>query len=300
MHLDIKGRGDPHMAYRLLALNIDGTLLNSQGRLTRETKEAIEYVKNKGVYVTLVTNRHFLSAKKIAKALKVQSSLLITHSGGFIGSTVDKPVFEKKISEEKTFNLVQVLENFDCHIRILHERFSVGNRVQLQGNAVTKTVLRSGEPIFYPTQFVDSLGDTLRDEPVAPPKIEVYFSSEKEKEQAERTIASAFQGIEWFTYPHENRCDITARGVTKASGLRLVAQHLSIPMNEVVVIGNCFDDIEMVEQAGMGVAMGHSPNELKRVADWVTRSNSENGVAYMVKELFRKQQRIGYLHHLNS
>lgn len=288
------------MAYRLLALNIDGTLLNNQGRLTRETKDAIEFVKNKGVYVTLVTNRHFLSAKKIAKALKLPSSFLITHSGGFISSTVDKPIYEKRISEEKIFNLVQVLENFDCHIRIMHERFSIGNRVKLQGNVTAKTTLRSGEPLFYPIQFVDSLGDTLMNEPVSAPKVEVYFSSRKEKEQAEKTIASAFQGIEWFTYPNENRCYITAKGTTKAAGLRFVAQELSIPMNEVVVIGNCFDDIEMVEQAGMGVAMGHSPQDLKKVADWVTRSNNENGVAYMVKELFRKQQRIGYLHYLNS
>jgi Cof subfamily protein (haloacid dehalogenase superfamily) len=287
------------MAYRLLALNIDGTLLNNQGRLARETKEAIEFVKNKGVYVTLVTNRHFLSAKKIAKALRLPASFLITHSGGFIASSIDKPLYENRISEEKMFNLVQILENFDCHIRIMHERFSIGNRVKLKGNALAKTTLRTGEPIFYPTQFVDSLGDTLMNEPLSAPKLEVYFSSPKEKEQAEKTVSSAFQGIEWFTYPNENRCYITAKGATKAAGLRLVARDLSIPMNEVVVIGNCFDDIEMVEQAGMGVAMGHSPKELKRVAGWVTRSNDENGVAYMVKELFRKQQRIGYLQHLN-
>jgi hydroxymethylpyrimidine pyrophosphatase-like HAD family hydrolase len=50
----------------------------------------------------------------------------------------------------------------------------------------------------------------------------------------------------------------------------------------------------------MGVAMGNSPTELKMLADWVTRSNNENGVAYMVKELFRKQQRLGYLHQIDS
>lgn len=67
------------MAYRLLALNIDGTILNSQGRVTKETKDAIQFVKNKGVYVTLVTNRHFPSAKKLLDHLKFiqQCSLLI-------------------------------------------------------------------------------------------------------------------------------------------------------------------------------------------------------------------------------
>ncbi len=68
------------MIYRMLALNIDGTLLQSNGRLHKSTKEAIEYVQQKGIYVTLVTSRSFPSAKKVAKALKI-NSLLVTHRG---------------------------------------------------------------------------------------------------------------------------------------------------------------------------------------------------------------------------
>ncbi|WP_110113825.1 Cof-type HAD-IIB family hydrolase [Bacillus sp. CGMCC 1.16541] len=287
------------MTYRLLALNIDGTILNSQGRLVKETKEAIQYVKDKGVYVTLVTNRHFLSAKKIARALKLPSSMLVTHSGAFIGTSVDKPIYERRLSEEKTFNLIQLLENFECHIRILHERYSIGNRIKLQNNIVAKTVLKTGEPLFYPLQFVDSLGDTLRDEPLTTPKIEVYFSSHQEKERAERTISTAVPDIEWFSYPHEERCYIVPKGVSKLSGIRFVANQLSIPLEDVVAIGNCYDDFDTVEQVGMGVAMGNSPADLKKVAKWVTRSNNENGVAYMVKELFRKQQRIGYSYNVD-
>ncbi|WP_377520000.1 Cof-type HAD-IIB family hydrolase [Priestia megaterium] len=288
------------MAYRLLALNIDGTILNSQGRVTKETKDAIQFVKNKGVYVTLVTNRHFPSAKKIARSLKVHPAMLITHSGAFIGTSIDKPILDKRISEEKTFNLIQLFENFNCHVRILHERFSIGNRVKLPNNIVAKSVLKTGEPLFYPVQFVDSLGHTLRDEPVSTPKIEVYFADRREKEYAEQTIASAVPDIEWFSYPNENRCYITPKGATKAAGVRYVANRLGIPMEDVVAIGNCYDDLETIEHAGMGVAMGNSPTELKMLADWVTRSNNENGVAYMVKELFRKQQRLGYLHQIDS
>ncbi|MCM3004739.1 Cof-type HAD-IIB family hydrolase [Priestia koreensis] len=289
------------MTYRLLALNIDGTILNSQGRLTKETKEAISYVKEKGVDVTLVTNRHFLSAKKFAKALKLpSSSLLVTHSGAFIGSSVDKPFVNKRISEDTTYAIVQMLEHFDCHIRIMHERFSIGNRVKLPNQLTSKNVLRSGEPLFYPLQFVDSLENTLYNEPVSTPKIEVFFANRREMERAEATVASAVKSVDWFSYPHEHRCYITTKGACKATGLRAVAQQLGIPMEDVVVIGNCHDDVEMVEQAGMGVAMGHAPNELKRVAKWITRSNNENGVAYMVKELFRKQHRIGYLYDLKT
>ena len=73
------------MIYRLLALNIDGTLLQTNGKIHKSTREAIEYVQQKGIYVTLITSRSFPSAKKVAKALKINLPL-ITHQGAYIAS----------------------------------------------------------------------------------------------------------------------------------------------------------------------------------------------------------------------
>jgi hydroxymethylpyrimidine pyrophosphatase-like HAD family hydrolase len=75
----------------------------------------------------------------------------------------------------------------------------------------------------------------------------------------------------------------------------MVAAELGLSMEEVVAIGHQEDDLPMIELAGLGVAMGNSSNELKRKADWVTRSNDEQGVAYMIKEYFRMQHRKGFL-----
>ncbi|WP_299093332.1 Cof-type HAD-IIB family hydrolase [uncultured Metabacillus sp.] len=279
--------------YRLLALNIDGTLLRSNGRLQPSTKEAIEYVKDKGIYVTLVTNRHFQSAKKLAKALKLES-ILVTHGGAFISDNLDKPLFEKSISEEQTFNLVQVLENFKCNIRITHERFSIGNRKKIASNLLSKSILNTSDSMFYPVQFVDSLGDSLRDEPVAARRIDVHFSSEEEKEEAAGLISEAFDSIEVRDH-QAKKLEIVKIGVSKESGLRALASHLKIPLEKTVAIGDAEDDIGMITSAGLGVAMWNAPFEVKRVADWVTRSNNQQGVAYMVKEHFRKQQRLEFL-----
>ncbi|MCL6572711.1 MAG: HAD hydrolase family protein, partial [Bacillus sp. (in: Bacteria)] len=79
------------MIYRLLALNIDGTLLQTNGRIHKSTKEAIDYVEQKGIYVTLVTSRSFPSARKVAKVLKIKSPL-ITHQGAYIASPEEEPI----------------------------------------------------------------------------------------------------------------------------------------------------------------------------------------------------------------
>lgn len=281
------------MITRLLALNIDGTLLVENGKLLKGTREAVGFVKRKGVYVTLFTNRNFQSAHKIAKTLKLDA-ILVTHGGAFVSSSLDKPLIQKKLSEENTYNIVQVLEHFECNIRISHERFSIGNRQQNTPNLIARTVLSNADPLFYPVQFVDSLGDALRDRPIAAPKIDVMFASKSEKERAVTTLRKAFEDINIVECSRE-KIDILPANVSKLRGLQLLGEHLGIDLKEMVAIGDSLEDAQIIEYAGLGVAMGNAPDEVKQAADWVTRSNVERGVEYVIKEHFRKQFPIKYL-----
>jgi Cof subfamily protein (haloacid dehalogenase superfamily) len=285
------------MIYRLLALNIDGTLLQSNGKLHRSTKEAIEYVMQKDIYVTLVTSRSFPSAKKVAKALKIPS-LLVTHRGAYIASSSDQSILVKRIPEEITYEIVRFLEGFPCQIRIVHEKFSLINKTKLTHNMLGKTVYSSSDPVFYSHQFVESLSETLAYEQTAPPKIEVYFENKEDLKDSKEALEKMFAEVD-FVLMNPLRMDIVPAGVSKSAGLLYLAEHLGIPRTEMVVIGDELDDLPMIEAAGLGVAMGNSPNELKLAADWVTRSQNENGVSYMVKEHFRKQHPIKFLKKMN-
>ncbi|MCY9108812.1 Cof-type HAD-IIB family hydrolase [Bacillus atrophaeus] len=280
------------MSKQMLALNIDGALLRSNGKLHQATKDAIDYVKKKGIYVTLVTNRHFRSAQKIAKSLKLDAKL-VTHSGAYIAQKIDEPFFEKKISEDHTFNIVQVLESYQCNIRLLHEKYSIGNRKKVNSNLLGKALIHPSDPIFYPVQFVESLSDLLMDEPVSAPVIEVYAGGGIQSDIIE-TISEAFPAVDLIRV-NEEKLNIVPKGVSKEAGLALVVADAGLTMEDVVAIGHQHDDLPMIELAGLGVAMGNASAEIKRKADWVTRSNDEQGVAYMMKEYFRMQQRKGFL-----
>ncbi|MCG8395925.1 Cof-type HAD-IIB family hydrolase [Bacillus atrophaeus] len=280
------------MSKQMLALNIDGALLRSNGKLHQATKDAIDYVKKKGIYVTLVTNRHFRSAQKIAKSLKLDAKL-VTHSGAYIAQKIDDPFFEKKISEDHTFNIVQVLESYQCNIRLLHEKYSIGNRKKVNSNLLGKALIHPSDPIFYPVQFVESLSDLLMDEPVSAPVIEVYAGGIIQSDIME-TISAAFPAVDLIRV-NEEKLNIVPKGVSKEAGLALVVADAGLTMEDVVAIGHQHDDLPMIELAGLGVAMGNASAEIKRKADWVTRSNDEQGVAYMMKEYFRMQQRKGFL-----
>lgn len=286
------------MIYRLLAINIDGTLLQSNGRLHKSTREAIDYVQQKGIYVTLVTSRSFPSAKKVAKALKL-NSILVTSSGAYTAEKLEQPLEVKRIKKEVTFDIVRLLEGFPCQIRLVHEKFSLANKTRTNNNILAKTVFSTGDPVFYSHQFVESLSENLLEDPVKPPKIEIYFENKEDLIHAKKALEVMYDEEITINQLNESRLDIVSYGVSKWHGLLRLSKELSIAPQEMVVIGDGYDDLQMIEGAGLGVAMGNAPHILKKQADWVTRTNDEQGVTYMVKEHFRKQHPIKFLKKMN-
>jgi len=286
-----------NMIYRMLALNIDGTLLQTNGKIHKSTKEAIEYVQQKGIYVTLVTSRTFASAKKVAKALKLDN-ILITHRGAYIAKEIGKPIHAARIQENITYDLVRLLEGFPCQIRLVHENYSLANKYKLNHNLLAKTVFTTGDPVFYSQQFVDSIGDMIIDEPANPSSIEVYFEYKDDLIDVQEAIQRMFTEVDCKIL-NELRLDIVPARASKLNGLLYLAERLGISRSEIVCIGDDSDDIEMIEAVGLGVAMGNASIEVKRAADWITRSQNQQGVAYMVKEHFRKQQPIEFLRKMN-
>ncbi|TMW74025.1 HAD family hydrolase [Alteribacter natronophilus] len=276
------------MTYRLLALDIDGTLLKSNHRLTRETKEAVEYVRSKGVYVTLATGRTYPSARKVAKALKIEDHELITHDGAFVGSSVEEPMFVRRIDSDRVYQIVDILENYHCHIRLLHEKYALANKIKQKNHLVARMNLGVGDPLFYAVNFVDSLSHHIIDQPVTVPKIRAHFWNEMERRDALEELEEALDGCR-FTSSDEMSIDITEGSVSKARGLQIVGRKLGIGLSEMVAVGSFENDREMIEQSGLGVAMGQAPEHVRNAADWVTRSNDQNGVGYMIREVFRKQ-----------
>jgi Cof subfamily protein (haloacid dehalogenase superfamily) len=285
------------MIYRLLALNIDGTLLQSNGRLHRSTKEAVSYVMEKGVNVTLVTSRSFPSAQRIARALKIETPI-VSNRGAFISSKLDDPIFEKKVNADVAFEIVRFLEGFECQIRLFNEQYSLGNRSKLSQNLMTRTFFSSADPYLYSHQFVDSVSEALSEMGMNPSKLEIYFEDEEDLDDAVKALTGMFNEIN-LVKMNKTRLEIVPAGVSKLNGLLKVAEHLNLTSNEIVYIGDEVDDIPIIEAVGLGVSMGNSPFEVKKASGWVTRSNNEHGVSYMVKEHFRKQPPIEFLRKMN-
>ena len=128
--------------------------------------------------------------------------------------------------------------------------------------------------------------------------IEAVFNEKGDLYDVTRAIEKMYPEVNAVPLP-PNKLHIVLKGVSKATGLIKTGRLLGISRKEMVAIGDSYDDIEMIEMAGLGVAMGNSPPEVKKRADWITRSNVQQGVAFLIKEHFRKQQPLDFLKRMN-
>ena len=285
------------MVYKLLAVNIDGALLQSNGRISKATKEAIEYVQSKGVAVVLVTSRNYLYSKKVAKALKGQI-MIVTANGAFVGTSINKPLLVKKIAEKTTLDIVRLLEGIGCRFKVHFEESEVAPRINIPENMLGKAFMYVNEQKAYTQHYVDSVSEYLLENPNTPLSIEVTFNSQTEQKDIKNALNNMFSDI---TVTEMDDCVtiIGAEQISKWKGILYLAEHLKVLKKEIVTIGVSKNDLDMIVGAGIGVAMGNSDQELKRRANWIARSNDDDGVAFTIKELFRKQYQLEFLEKMN-
>lgn len=232
--------------FKLIALDMDGTLLNNQQEVSDENRAAIAKAQEQGVHVVLSTGRSLLTCREYAQSLQL-SSYLITVNGSEIWDESGQLV-ERKLIEashiEKMWNLTQEHKlNFWA--------------------VTTDKVWRDEFPEDIASQEWLKFGYDIPDDAL--------------REEVLKQIA----GISDFEISNSSltNLEINALGINKAKGIMTVCERLGISMDEVIAMGDSLNDMAMIEAAGCGIAMGNAQEAVKEAADWVTDTNVNNGVA---------------------
>ncbi|MBU8853271.1 MULTISPECIES: Cof-type HAD-IIB family hydrolase [Priestia] len=232
--------------FKLIALDMDGTLLNNQQEVSEENRAAIAKAQEQGVHVVLSTGRSLLTCREYAQSLQL-SSYLITVNGSEIWDESGQLV-ERKLIEashiEKMWNLTQEHKlNFWA--------------------VTTDKVWRDEFPEDIASQEWLKFGYDIPDDAL--------------REEVLKQIA----GISDFEISNSSltNLEINALGINKAKGIMTVCERLGISMDEVIAMGDSLNDMAMIEAAGCGIAMGNAQEAVKEAADWVTDTNVNNGVA---------------------
>jgi Cof subfamily protein (haloacid dehalogenase superfamily) len=284
--------------YRMIAFNLDNTLLTHSGRLQRSTKEALFYAKRKGIMLTIVTSQSFQATKKWAKMLDIETPL-VSHQGAYVSLKNEEPLFLSSLPEESVSKILAYLEGNDAVVKLETDTESVMTRPINDENSKGKIVWQKNKRIYYLTHMVDSVHDYWVNKKMTVPKIEAIFPNKKSRDNVCVLLEEAFKEVHAIP-TSETSIDIVKKGISKWTGIVNVAEYLGLDNEEIVMIGSGEDDLPLIEWSGLGVAMGGSHYSLLDHADWITRSATENGMGYVIKEIIRKQQPIDFISEIKS
>lgn len=257
---------------KLLATDIDGTLLNSQHQLTPRTEEALKKVIQQGILVILATGKTRSSALDTIQRLNLDTpgvysqGLMIYNADGTIRhqQSLDNHISEKIIRYAET-NQCSLLAYSDDQI-YTSER-----------DDYTDIVIRYHEPI---PQAVGPLMALLSQRPFN----KFMFVSEPEHITHIRDeLTPLIQGQATLTQALTNMLEVLPAGASKGAGLKRLLDDLNMNPQDVLAIGDGENDIEMIQLAGIGVAVANAMPKLKAVADYIVASNDEDGLVEAIE-----------------
>lgn len=273
---------------RLIAIDIDGTLLDHHFQLPARNLAALRAAHFCGAEILLATGRRHDYALPIAQELGFPV-WLISSNGALIRSTEGETFYFDRLPRESAIKLIQHMEHFRGNAVLTFDRPGHGALVLERVEELNQTIARwiqNNEPYI---QYISPLENALRHED---PIQAMYCGRVARMQEAQLRLAQA-DFLDEVTivrtqYDHRDLCilDILNRECSKGHALRRWAELHSVPRSQIMAIGDNYNDLEMLEFAGVPVVMGNATDELKQNGWKVTGSNSENGVAQALEEVF--------------
>jgi 5-amino-6-(5-phospho-D-ribitylamino)uracil phosphatase len=237
---------------KLIALDMDGTLLNDKGNVSDENREMITAAQSKGVYVICSTGRSIITSRDYVKDLGL-TSYHITVNGSEIWDEKGD-LIQRKILEVE-------------HIQLMLD-LAMEYGAKYWATA-TDRVWRREMPEDINNHIWLKFGYEIPEDNVRS-KILEHLNSRKDLFEISNSSPI--------------NIEVNASGVNKARGVEAVCRRLGLSMSQVMTMGDSLNDLSMIEAAGIGVAMGNAQDIVKNKADWVTTTNNEHGVARAIQK----------------
>ncbi len=265
----------------LIACDLDGTLLTGKRQISSRTKYVLQSLQNEGHMIVIATGRPFHKTRFYYEELNLKTPV-VNLNGGWVHHPIDFtfPRQVHPIPLEVAQAIIQQAQQYDLK--------------NLQVDILEETYIeRSDDPdVFYfnvePSPDI-KFGPVLQSLKSSPSCILFFLYDELQvhhlAEQLSRQFGDKIKVYPWFKPFYV--VEILPRHLSKAYGLEHIATHLKIKPKQIIAFGDQVNDIEMLQYAEYGIAMGNSTDSVKQAADQITLSNDEDGVAIYLEEFFQ-------------
>lgn len=278
------------MKYEMLAIDLDGTLLDSMGLVSAENKAAVRRAQEAGMMVVLCTGRGLTESKPAMAALDHHGPIVLACgavvSDPTTGKTLHRAVIEPGLAHEIIRHLDPSVHNVIALLDPAEEGcdYLVVNEARMNGNTRWWFDMIGARLKCVDEPPEQDLHHVLRVGIVAPPHVMAPVQAGLEQRFGSRIVVQHFMAVRM----DENEVEVLevfAQGVNKWAGLQWLADEHGIPYEKIAAIGDQINDISMIRHAACGIAMGNAVPAVLDVANQVTRSHDESGVAHAIEHL---------------
>ncbi|MDV3427750.1 MAG: Cof-type HAD-IIB family hydrolase [Bacillota bacterium] len=265
------------MDCKLICLDIDGTLLNSKHKITELTRKVIHIVsKEKGIPITLISARMPKAMASIRNELEIKDP--IACFGGAVIIEDDKYVINKVLDADIALKLYESAENTGVHMSLYKEDNWYVEKLDYWAKQESDITNLQPYIISFPNLFT-----IWRENKTGPNKI-LFMSSPEKIIELKKKIEISEKSLLNMYLSKETYLEVMPSGVGKKETVELICKMYNISKENVLAIGDNDNDIGMIEYAGIGIAMGNALDSVKQSADYVTKSNDEDGVSEAIEK----------------
>lgn len=263
------------MEIKLIVIDIDGTLLNSQGSLSDENKNAIQKAREQNVQTVLCTGRPIGAVHDYLEALDFVSEkdLVITSNGGFIyKSKTGEVIREVTLTREECLEIYALGEELEMPVTFIDS----DHIYEPEYPEGVESIYTGGDYLKFVEIDINDLSSnfTANQVMVSRPEKELdAFISKIPKKYYEQY--SIYRSASFML-------EFLPKSVDKGYAMQIVGDLLSVPNEHIMGIGDHENDLSLIKKAGWGVAVDNAIKEVKKAADYITKSNDEHGVAYAI------------------
>ncbi|MBO4848787.1 MAG: excinuclease ABC subunit UvrC [Clostridia bacterium] len=274
-----KDEKEPHLKYKLLAIDIDDTLLPRNGRISARNKRAIKAAEDAGIYVTLATGRGYHGCSAVREELGIER-LIINYGGALISDPVSgKPFMTTELDSAVVTEIMDLAGGLGLHVHlyqgdeIVYEHEHEYGRLYSEHLGLPARI----EPNVRKMIWHNVPKVLVITEPERVPDLLPYFT---EKLKGKAAVSASSPGF----------IEFNKIGASKGSALKMLAEHLGIGQSETAAIGDNTLDKEMIEWAGLGCCVADGNEEVKAAADVIAPGCADDGVAFFIENYLLKER----------
>ena len=266
---------------QLIAFDLDGTLLDSKGRILESSKKAIREAQEQGIKVVLATGRHHVAVRPYHYELGLDTPAICCNGAYIMDFSQPEPVYSNPLSKDQARRIIHVARERNMHILMYVEDAMTYEVLNPHMERLSNWAKAQPDIVRPDIRQIDDAMTVME----SARSIHKFVLSHTDQQE----FLSAYQHIQTMTdvsceRSWVDRIDIANNGNTKGSTLLRLAERWGIERENIIAVGDNDNDISMVRMAGLGVAMGDCSDALKPVADEFIGSNDEDSIAQLINK----------------